>query len=146
MATKKTPQKKPVQENSAQERIDPREFEHEESALCGLCGNRGTIDTIKTGLTSPAGAHCGVQRFCICANGRAWKRGGANLAALVDLVHARTKKLTPEEFEEQVRGFIRETEGDPEAFHGRTDDAMEDLLTSLGYGAGVSLIKNTTRW
>ncbi len=134
--------KKVAQENE----IDSREFEHEGTALCGLCGNRGTIDTVETGLTSPAGVHCGVQRFCICANGRAWKRGGADLAALISLISPRAKKLTPAEFEEQVRGFIRETEGDPEAFHGRTDRAMEDLLTRLGYGAGVDLIKNTTRW
>jgi hypothetical protein len=40
---------------------------------CGLCGNTGVIDTRGKVLT-PAGAPCGVRRFCICPNGRALKK------------------------------------------------------------------------
>ena len=39
---------------------------------CGLCGNRGLVDTRSSAL-SPAGVHCGVMRPCICPNGRAIK-------------------------------------------------------------------------
>lgn len=48
---------------------------------CGLCGNTGVIDT-RGRLETPAGVPCGVLRFCLCPNGRAWKKGGANLEAL----------------------------------------------------------------
>lgn len=47
--------------------------------LCGLCGNWGVVITE---VRSPAGVACGVERFCICPNGRAWKDGGADLGAL----------------------------------------------------------------
>jgi len=50
---------------------------------CGLCGNTGVIDTCGR-LETPAGVPCGVLRFCLCPNGRAWKKGGANLEALAD--------------------------------------------------------------
>ncbi len=49
--------------------------------LCGLCGNTGVIDTIGK-VFSPAGYHAGVQAFCICPNGRAWKRQKVDLKAL----------------------------------------------------------------
>lgn len=45
---------------------------------CGICGNSGVIDTRGKAYTA-AGVHCGIKAFCICPNGRAWKRGGAKL-------------------------------------------------------------------
>lgn len=61
---------------------DPwREFADAEHENCGLCGNTGVIDT-RGRLETPAGVPCGVLRFCLCPNGRAWKKGGANLEAL----------------------------------------------------------------
>lgn len=41
--------------------------------LCGLCGNRGIINTKNT-VTSPIGTPCGVEGYCICPNGRAMKK------------------------------------------------------------------------
>lgn len=61
---------------------DPwREFADAEHENCGLCGNTGVIDT-RGRLETPAGVPCGVLGFCLCPNGRAWKKGGANLEAL----------------------------------------------------------------
>jgi hypothetical protein len=40
---------------------------------CGLCGNHGIVCTFGH-VRTPAGVECGVQRFCICPNGRALKR------------------------------------------------------------------------
>ncbi len=44
-----------------------------ENKLCGLCGNKGYVDT-RDLVVSPAGVQCGVRRFCICPNGRALKK------------------------------------------------------------------------
>lgn len=54
---------------------DWREFLRND--LCSLCGNRGVIDT--RGMKSPAGVDCGDVHYCICPNGRAWKRLKATL-------------------------------------------------------------------
>jgi len=35
---------------------------------------------------------------------------------------------------------------DTEAFHSATDELMEDLLISLGYGAAVEIIRDGERW
>lgn len=43
------------------------------TSLCGLCGNTGKIDTVGK-IQSPAGVSCGIRAFCICPNGRAWKK------------------------------------------------------------------------
>lgn len=41
---------------------------------CGLCGNKGIIDTTKAGESFTGAARgCGVRRFCICPNGRTLK-------------------------------------------------------------------------
>lgn len=40
--------------------------------LCGLCANRGVIDT--RGIRTPAGVECGGIWWCICPNGRALRR------------------------------------------------------------------------
>lgn len=47
------------------------EFVHKD--LCGLCGNRGIIDTRHSAI-SPAGVRCGGTFLCICPNGRAMKK------------------------------------------------------------------------
>lgn len=47
-------------------------------AHCGLCGNWGVIDT-RGKVFTPAGVEVGVRAFCICPNGRALKKQGANL-------------------------------------------------------------------
>lgn len=41
---------------------------------CGLCGNSGWIDTVGKIFTA-AGVGCGIKAPCLCANGRAIKRG-----------------------------------------------------------------------
>jgi hypothetical protein len=43
--------------------------------LCGLCGNTGIVDT-RGKVRSPAGVECGVRAWCLCPNGRGWKRRG----------------------------------------------------------------------
>lgn len=53
------------------------EFLHEKG-LCGLCGNSGIIDT-RRNTFSAAGVECGVNRFCICLNGREMKKKGFKL-------------------------------------------------------------------
>ena len=47
---------------------------------CCLCGNHGVIDT-RGKVFTHAGFECGAVVFCICPNGRALKRGGAELPA-----------------------------------------------------------------
>lgn len=40
---------------------------------CCLCGNYGVINTRDKVFTA-AGVECGDIAFCICPNGRSWKR------------------------------------------------------------------------
>ena len=40
--------------------------------MCGLCAQRGVIDT--RGIKTPAGFECGGEFWCICPNGRALKK------------------------------------------------------------------------
>ena len=55
--------------------------------------------------------------------------------------------LTPEEFAEKIKGIMEgEHADDCERLHGETDDAMEELLTDLGYGKAVEIIRNSERW
>lgn len=54
-----------------------------EPGHCGLCGNSGVIDT-RGRMYTPAGVECGVLAFCICPNGRAFKRAKANVKAVRD--------------------------------------------------------------
>jgi hypothetical protein len=53
---------------------------------------------------------------------------------------------SPEEFTAKVKDAVERFGGDPEAVHGETDTLMEDMLSALGYGEGVDLIRATTRW
>ncbi len=45
---------------------------------CGLCGNSGVIDT-RGRMFTPAEHECGVLAFCICPNGRVYKKKGFDL-------------------------------------------------------------------
>lgn len=53
--------------------------------------------------------------------------------------------VSPEEFLEVIEKFIADRPY-PEEFHSRTDELMEELLTSLGYGEGIKAIQSQTRW
>lgn len=55
------------------------EFVDQQSNLCGLCGNRGVIDT-RGKVRSPTGTVTGVLAHCICPNGRSWKAKGIDPA------------------------------------------------------------------
>lgn len=55
-----------------------------EIPLCGLCGNTGKIDT-RSIVKSPTGIPCGIKAFCICPNGRAFKK--AHTKALLKKVN-----------------------------------------------------------
>lgn len=62
--------------------IHPEEFYQSEGTnLCGLCGNVGVIDT-RGRVFSAAGVECGVLRYCLCVNGRTWKKAKANIYEL----------------------------------------------------------------
>jgi len=41
--------------------------------LCGLCGNKGLVDTT-TSAFSPMGIPCGGIFWCICPNGRVMRK------------------------------------------------------------------------
>ena len=56
------------------------------------------------------------------------------------------RTMTPERFLEEVRIIGMANCGDVEALHAETDNLMEELLISLGYGEGVELIRNMERW
>ena len=45
---------------------------------CGLCGNRGVIDTRESAVT-PNGMACGGLFYCICPNGRIKEQDGKPL-------------------------------------------------------------------
>ncbi len=54
--------------------------------------------------------------------------------------------MTAEEFKKQIIDIVIKHGTDPEAFHSEADDLMETLLVELGYGEGIDIIKNGTRW
>ena len=47
---------------------------------CCLCGNRGIIDT-RGKVFTPTGKECGALVYCICPNGRLFKKKGYTLNA-----------------------------------------------------------------
>lgn len=55
--------------------------------------------------------------------------------------------MTPKEFYEKMKELSDE-EGfmDSEYVHGNMDDLMCEVLTSLGYGEGVKVFKDTLKW
>lgn len=54
--------------------------------------------------------------------------------------------MTPEEFHERMKAFDGGRFGDAEEDHRQADDLMCELLRSLGYGDGVSVFENMTKW
>ena len=52
--------------------------------------------------------------------------------------------MTHEEFKDKVSDIL--TNYNPEVAHPDTDELMEDLLVELGYGAGIEIIRKSTRW
>ncbi len=50
----------------------PDAFHEDGLSLCGLCANRGFIDTRDSAQFQ--GTACGVLAYCICPNGRGHKR------------------------------------------------------------------------
>lgn len=53
---------------------------------------------------------------------------------------------TPAEFAEQMRYIQNELQGDQEDVHIAMDNAMTDLLKSLGYSEGVQVFQDTYKW
>jgi hypothetical protein len=68
-------------EDAWEEFIEDKRRDGVPSSLCGICGNWGVIDT-RSFMRSPAGARCGVLRYCICPNGRDHKKRGVDLELL----------------------------------------------------------------
>jgi len=65
--------------------------------------------------------------------------------------------LTPAEFEQKMRKLYPHPEGvdkwdwsrrgfDPERAHEEANSLMAELLSALGYGAGVEIFNNSTTW
>ena len=54
--------------------------------------------------------------------------------------------MTPEEFKEKLLRLREIHSGDWETLHIETDEVMQILLTQLGYGTGVNVIKASPRW
>ena len=52
----------------------------------------------------------------------------------------------PYDFLKKVKKIEEEHRGDVETMHDALDCAMEDLLISLGYEAGVNFIRTLERW
>ena len=50
------------------------------------------------------------------------------------------------DFLKKVMQIAEEYSADEEEYHGRTDDAMEELLIELGYGDAVAVIRSHGRW
>ena len=54
--------------------------------------------------------------------------------------------MTPTEFTTEVDRLGSLYSHDTEAFHGATDDLMEDLLIGLGYSEGNRALRSWDRW
>lgn len=54
--------------------------------------------------------------------------------------------ICPEEFLVICQRILHEDCDDHEAIHSGTDNLMESILIDLGYGEGIELIRNSTRW
>ena len=51
--------------------------------------------------------------------------------------------MTPEEFARRMQEI---DSGDPETSHREADELMARVLRELGYGAGVDVFDNMSRW
>lgn len=48
-------------------------YAHGPVPICGLCGNSGYLNTFNN-TVSGNNTKCGIKAYCICPNGRTWKR------------------------------------------------------------------------
>lgn len=67
--------------------------------MCSLCGQSGIIDT--RGIRTPAKFECGGLHYCICPNGRALKKHGANKLDWLTQVRPLSAHYTPYQVEER---------------------------------------------
>lgn len=58
----------------------------------------------------------------------------------------KNKKITPEEFDEEVDRIKKEYGGDTESVHAELDTLMEKTLKQFGFEKGIEKIENTDRW
>ena len=54
--------------------------------------------------------------------------------------------LTPEEFADRIRAIFQDVDHDVERAHGEADELLCDLLRELGYGDGVTIFENASKW
>ena len=54
--------------------------------------------------------------------------------------------MTPEEFQIKMQEIKNNYGGDEEAFHGKADDLLCEVLIELGYKNGVEIFKNSDKW
>ena len=54
--------------------------------------------------------------------------------------------MTPEEFEQKMRAIRDDEDGSTETDHVKADGLMCDLLRALGYGEGVKVFVDMTKW
>lgn len=54
--------------------------------------------------------------------------------------------MTPREFHLKLKRIHKRDRGDHEATHSNTDKLTDELLESLGYGAGIEYLRKQTRW
>ena len=73
-----------------------------------------------------------------------WKKGVSGYPSLVDPL----PPLSPAAFLTAARELAAwgDEHGDPEVTHGESDEIMESLLKQLGYGEGVAVLSEMTRW
>jgi len=57
-----------------------------------------------------------------------------------------TPVLSPSEFLNRVLAMAKRWDRDPEHAHYEVDELMEAMLVGLGYGAGIDVVRNQTRW
>lgn len=109
--------------------------------LCGLCGNSGMLDTRPTAV-SGAGIHSGIHAPCLCANGRAIKRGRERAEALQ--AAEKGKKLKPSTF--WVSWNVPNNEPDPLAVRVRDPRLLGTWISGEGdsYCCFIAWIKAKT--
>jgi len=56
------------------------------------------------------------------------------------------KVMTPQEFADKIRAIEETHGGDNEAMHSEADDLMCKLLREMGYGEGIAIYEEWTRW
>lgn len=93
-------------------------LEYSEHGMCGLCGNTGVLNTLRSARMAVDGRHVGVKAYCICPNGRAlkgnkptvqewiWDGGDENHPILSEPIGKKLpdgKRLTLEDLEDKIK-------------------------------------------